>query len=240
MGKSGYKIKVVLIGLIFIAVGGVLMASNLGYLPFNIKEYIFKWQSILIVVGLMSLTKREGVPFGSILIILGIFFHLREHVDLPVTFHQIFWPSFIMGIGVIIILSRILIKPRIFDNRKEFTSVTSDEEYIDDIAIFGGLERTISTKKFKGGRSISIFGGSKVNMLNAELAEGTHEIEVLTIFGGAQYLIPKDWNIKINVVSVFGGFADKRFIAENDIDTSKKLVIKGLAVFGGGEIKNVM
>ena len=240
MGKSGYQIKVVLIGLIFIAVGGILMAGNLGYLPFNIKQYIFKWQTILIVIGLLSLTKREGVPFGSILIILGVFFHLREHVDLPVTFHQIFWPSFIMGIGVIIILSKVLIKPKMFGSRKEYSSVSSDEEYIDDIAVFGGLERTIASKKFKGGRSISIFGGSKVNLLNAELAEGTHEIEMLAIFGGAQYLIPKDWNVKINVVSIFGGFADKRFISENDIDTSKNLVIKGLAVFGGGEIKNIM
>ncbi|MBN2350660.1 MAG: hypothetical protein JXJ22_17620 [Bacteroidales bacterium] len=236
MSKSGYKIKVIFVGLLFIIIGGLLMAGNLGFISINLKEYIFKWQSILIVIGLLSLTKREGIPFGSILIILGVFFHLREHVDLPITFHQIFWPALIMGIGIIIILSRVLIKPRAF--RVDISS--TEEEFIDDVAIFGGLERTITTKKFKGGRSVSIFGGTKLNMLNSELAEGTHEIEILAIFGGVQYLIPKEWNVKINVVSIFGGFADKRLISENDVDPSKQLIIRGLAVFGGGEIKNIM
>ena len=51
-------------------------------------------------------------------------------------------------------------------------------------------------------------------------------------------ILYQDWNIKINIISIFGGFADKRLISENDIDPSKKLIIKGIVIFGGGEIKS--
>ena len=92
---------------------------------------------------------------------------------------------------------------------------------------------------FKGGRLTSIFGGSEINLTNCKLAEGKNVIDVFMVFGGNVLIVPPDWSIKIEVVSIFGGFSDKR---HNFTDESKKenkeLYIKGMAIFGGGEIKN--
>ena len=43
-----------------------------------------------------------------------------------------------------------------------------------------------------------------------------------------------------DVISVFGGFSDKRnTIMPNQNIEDKTLVIKGLVIFGGGEIRNM-
>jgi hypothetical protein len=68
------------------------------------------------------------------------------------------------------------------------------------------------------------------------MAEGRHQLECVNIFGGSSMIVPSDWNIVVEVVSIFGGFADKR--VPTVVDPTKTLIIKGVAIFGGGEIKN--
>jgi len=105
------------------------------------------------------------------------------------------------------------------------------------MSIFGGGDRVISSRNFKGGRLTAIFGGSKYNMMNAQLAKGRNMIDIFTIFGGCKFIIPPDWEVKIEVSAIFGGFSDKRLIPR-DIprDPSRELIIKGVAIFGGGDI----
>ena len=50
--------------------------------------------------------------------------------------------------------------------------------------------------------------------------------------------MPEEWDIKIEVTSVFGGFSDKRVRTIVERDREKTLVITGVNVFGGGEIVN--
>jgi hypothetical protein len=45
--------------------------------------------------------------------------------------------------------------------------------------------------------------------------------------------------VRIDVIAVFGGFSDKRYHQKVEgINFNKQIVIKGLVVFGGGEIKS--
>jgi predicted membrane protein len=105
------------------------------------------------------------------------------------------------------------------------------------MSIFGGGDRVISSQAFKGGRVTAIFGGSKYNMNSAELAKGRNVIDIFTVFGGCKFIIPEDWEVKIEVSAVFGGFSDKRHIRKDvPRDPSKELIIKGIAIFGGGDI----
>ena len=51
--------------------------------------------------------------------------------------------------------------------------------------------------------------------------------------------IPADWKVAINVVSIFGGFDDKRYHIDNSQkDSENILLIKGVSIFGGGKIRN--
>ena len=50
--------------------------------------------------------------------------------------------------------------------------------------------------------------------------------------------LPVDWEVVIKTVTIFGGFEDKRTKAQTEISDKKILIIKGLVLFGGGELKN--
>ena len=60
------------------------------------------------------------------------------------------------------------------------------------------------------------------------------------MFGGTKLVVPEDWNIKITVTSVFGGFSDKHRMlpVESTYDKETILIIRGFVLFGGGEIKS--
>ena len=68
--------------------------------------------------------------------------------------------------------------------------------------------------------------------------EGTHVLDVTCIFGGVEIIVPGDWNIKVEVAAVLGGFEDNRKAPGKPVDPDKTLIIKGVTVFGGGEIKS--
>jgi len=112
------------------------------------------------------------------------------------------------------------------------------KDVIDDVAIFGGGTKIITSENFKGGNVTAIFGGSEIILKGCKLAEGTNVIDVLAVFGGTTIIVPSDWNIVLNVTPIFGGFSNKSVKDPNRvIDLSKTLIIKGLVVFGGGELK---
>ena len=52
--------------------------------------------------------------------------------------------------------------------------------------------------------------------------------------------MPDDWDIKIKVQPIFGGFSDTHRIHPQNTDDELKseLIIKGMVIFGGGEIKS--
>ena len=51
--------------------------------------------------------------------------------------------------------------------------------------------------------------------------------------------MPKNWKVIVNLTPIFGGFDDKRRVDPNQVyEENKVLVIKGIVLFGGGELKN--
>jgi predicted membrane protein len=119
----------------------------------------------------------------------------------------------------------------------EDQNLTRDK--IDDVAIFGGGNKIITSENFRGGNVTAVFGGSEINLMNCKLAEGENVVDMLCIFGGSTLIIPSDWNVIVSVTSIMGGFSNK--IVKNPArvtDTTRSLHIKGLALFGGGEVKS--
>jgi len=95
------------------------------------------------------------------------------------------------------------------------------------------------TPNFKGGSMVAIFGGSKVDLTHCGIAEGDRPvIEMVCIFGGNSLMVPSDWNVKVEIFNIFGGYADKRIGSQQTVDNKKTLVLKGVTIFGGGEVKS--
>ena len=216
-----------ILGIILILAGMLLIASYLGWIPMTFRHVIISWQMLLITLGLFFIFSRDNTPAGLILIAVGAFFLLPRFLPMSFEFRRLVWPVLLVAFGLVLVTRRA--------GRHKIP--TDSLDYIDDMSIFGGGDKMVTSQNFRGGRLTSVFGGSKINLLKADLAKGKNVIDIFAIFGGTKLMIPASWNIKIEVTALFGGFTDKRTAPpDNIIDPSKELIIKGIVIFGGGDI----
>lgn len=228
--------KRVILGGILIGLGALLLLSSMDIFHFSISHIIFSWPFFFIVIGLVILLNTNKKLFGGILTGLGVFFII------PRMFPYIYYNSGIV-FSVIFIAIGIYI---IFKHKKKDSFVAGKDGFykkdlIDDVSIFGGGNKIISSDNFRGGNITAIFGGSEINLTGCKLSSGDQVIDTLLIFGGTTIIVPRDWNVIVNVTSILGGFSDKSIKDPNVIpDQSRTLYVKGLAMFGGGELKNYL
>lgn len=228
---SSGSTKRLMTGVVLLIVGGLLLMRNFDILPWHIGKIIFSWQMLLIAIGFISLSGKNYTGAIVLFTIGGFFLLPKIFLNLNINFIAVFWPLIIIVIGLTMILRRQnFIKPRSEDANRH------SEDYLDEVNIFGGSERILSSEFFEGGRTTNIFGGSTINLKNVKLKNGYAEIEMTSIFGGCKLYVPENWNIRIEATSIFGGINDKRQLSYTETANTNTLVIKGVAIFGGGEI----
>jgi len=208
-------------GLILIAVGFILIISHFGILPNDWRHIIISWQALLILIGSVMLFSRQNQPAGGILILIGGFFLVPRVLPGYFEWNDLFWPVILLGVGTIIILREVLKRK---NDRK------GSPDFIDIVSILGGGDRNIASQNFEGGRITAIFGGGKLDLRKARLAEGVNELDLFLMFGGYKFILPPEWNVRMEVTTILGGFSDKRQYSGTEVrDPSRELVIKGNA-----------
>jgi predicted membrane protein len=229
--------KKVAFGFSLVGAGVLLILGRMGFIPGEYMEYIFSWQSLLIVLGLIGLLgERNSLVFSLLLIITGGFFLATDIFTISVEAQKLFWPVLLVIAGLLIILKRKSYDKwsKKFKNGEQVNSDFFKRDYV-----FGGGKNFITSNEFSGGNVSVVFGGCELDLTEAGLAEGTHILELSAVFGGVSILVPRTWNVEVQVTGVLGGFSDERkYYSPDEIDLTRKLIIKGSAVFGGGELKN--
>ncbi len=224
-----------ILGVALLLIGASLMLNNLNIFPeWHWVQIVFSWKMLLVLLGgTIIITASNKIP-GIVLVLIGGMFILSDLNVLPdISFWRILLPIILIGIGLSIILS----KPINFEGFDSLRK-TSSLDMLDEVAILGGSKKIISSKGFKGGKVTAILGGGEIDLTRSQLSEGVNVLEVVAILGGSSILVPDDWNIKIDVVSILGGFSDSRKQSGIIVrDESKVLIIKGFVLLGGGEIK---
>ena len=228
-------------GLFFLAIGGVLLARQFG---FDFPGWLFTWQMLLIVIGLFIGAQQNFRDFGWLIMVsIGVIFLLDDiWPELPVK--NFAWPIGIIAVGLIVIFGAFRrSRKENFELNDVSTSNTiisasgaSNEDIIDAVAIFGSVKKMIYSKKFRGGEIVTVFGGSEINLSQADF-EGTLVIEIVQIFGGTKLIIPPHWEVRSQAVAILGGIEDKRQQHQGP-DAKKILVLDGVAILGGIEIKS--
>jgi predicted membrane protein len=237
--RSGVSGTRIFVGIILILLGGLFLLENLDLIYFDIPRIIFSFPMILIILGAIIMINSRKKNFGILLFVIGIFLMFPRifpwiHYNASIVF-----PIIIIILGIFIITRRRDHHSRgafnVFNNKGNSISI----DKIDEISIFGGGEKIISSDNFQGGNVTSIFGGSEIDLTNCKLAPGENVIDILAIFGGNTFIVPKDWNIHIDVFPLFGGFSNKIFRDPGTVvNKDRSLLIKGFVLFGGGEIKS--
>jgi predicted membrane protein len=248
----------VVLGIVLIVIGGLFLLRTGGIISLDIPRIIFSFPFILTVGGVLIIANSRKRTFGVIVFIFGVF------LLIPRIFPYIYYDDdIIIPIVIILVGAGIIFRQRtwkskniyhanepIVDDAKEFGKKFADgikhrsynwevnKDYIDDVSIFGGGHKVIHSDNFKGGNITAIFGGSEIDLTQCKLAEGDNVLDVVIIFGGTEIIVPKDWNVRMNVTPLFGGFSNKTRREYNQpLDQTRTLLIKGIALFGGGELK---
>lgn len=228
-------------GLVIVILGALWLAKSLGA---DIPQWIISWPMFLIGLGIFIGAKHSfRNPAWFILVIIGSVF-LLNNFFVTISLGQVFWPLIIITAGLVMIF-----KPRNRNrqwgnwdkdryqryNRTENTS----EDYLESVSIFGSVKKNIIAKDFKGGESVCVFGGSELNLTQADI-NGRVVVELVMVFGGTKLIVPANWQIQSSeLVSIFGGLEDKRPIyANTTVDSNKVLILKGTCIFGGITIKS--
>lgn len=238
MMKPHHRFKTMLVGILIVTFGLLYMLRNMYVIDNHTWRMIFSWPMLLVVLGVVNLADRK-ISWGLLLLAIGSIFLADRYYDLHYNLFSFFWPVVIIVVGIGMIFSKTFYA-RHFRRHRHCYSRTNNEiiegDYLDEAAIFGGSERVIHSNDFRGGKIVSIFGGSKIDLTQCHLAAGDNIIEMTAIFGGSTLIVPNDWNVKVEMFNAFGGFADKR--RNMNVDFNKTLIIKGAAIFGGGELKS--
>jgi hypothetical protein len=111
------------------------------------------------------------------------------------------------------------------------------DDYLDTVSIFGGVNKTVLSKSFKGGDIVNIFGGAELDFTQADI-DGRVYLDITQIFGGTKIIVPSNWQVVSDLAAVFASVDDKRIKSTASSVNGKILVLKGVSIFAGVDIRS--
>lgn len=215
-------------GIVLIIIGVLFLLDNLDIIPYYLPNFLFQWESIFVIIGISMLA--TGRRAGLVFLLIGGFFLIPEIFYIPGFYFDDWWPMILVIIGI-----SVLLRGR---HKGAPKPGEVDENFLDEMSVFGGTKKVVTAQELRGGKLTFVFGGSEINLTNANLAPGENVIDVFVLFGGTTIVVPPEWKVRIDATAIFGGFSDERNPVVTDGDDTKELVIKGFIMFGGGDIKS--
>lgn len=178
-------LKKLVVGAVFILAGVALLGFNMGFFPEEYRWIVFSWQTLLMVIGFISIVGSAHIIGGSVLIFIGAYFMLQDYAHLHLNLLDWALPALLIIIGISFLSRRLFYRfhnhPHI--HRTRF-SKNIDANMVNDYNIFNGSKQKIYSENFQGGSSTNIFGGCELDFTNSQLAEGENYFDITCIFGG--------------------------------------------------------
>lgn len=232
-----------------IVVGFLFLLDNMGLINAgNLFDY---WPAIFIIIGLVRIIQADsgaGRMVGFIFALVGFFWILDNTGALPFSFGRL-WPALLILIGLTVIwksLSPPSAKsagcctcpvPPASDVPPPLPSdsAAGDADMVQGVAVLGGFKRVMNTQSFRGGSLTAFMGGCEIDLRDASISTNPAVIDIFAFWGGVELRIPDDWVVELRGMPILGGFEDKTRPPREHL---KRLVVKGMVIMGGVEVKN--
>ena len=241
--EKGKKREKMLFGFCILIFGILFLLKKLGIF---IPESLFYPSSILIVIGLIMLIRHKfRKSIGYILVGIGLFIKLNDY------YPEIIDWSLFLPIALIFAGASMVIRAKFGKRNKTNTTDwkskmgayefndqdISLEDFVDSVSIFGGVKKQVTSKNFKGADLVTIFGATEINLMQADF-ENKIIIDLTTVLGGAEIIVPSDWQVQSEIVAILGGFEDNRHTLPIEKTADKIVLLRGTCVLGGVEVKS--
>jgi predicted membrane protein len=211
------------IGLTVMLAGLVLALDSLGLVDGGL---LFRfWPLALVAIGILKVMApgRQGGSAGIFWIVAGVAFLL---VTLGRMSMGGVWALLLFGLGAHIAWKAL--RP---------PSVPKDPSSgLDMLQFMGGTKSVVTSADFKGGQATAVMGGCEIDLRHASMPDGRAAVvDTFAFWGGIEIKVPDDWEVVSHGNAVLGGFVNN---ARSLPGAKKRLVVTGLAIMGGVEVKN--
>jgi len=246
------------IGLAIIVAGILFMLDNLGLV--HAEHYLEYWPVVLVAIGVVQMVQTGswvGYGWSLVWIVAGLWL-LGQNIGLITISLWALWPLLLVLVGASIIwraFSPPACCPPEVRPSAEMQSSTAPpggtvearasasgvprsarDPFVHAFALLGAQERTVGTAVFRGADLVAFMGACKLDLRRATMVGEEAVIDVLALMGGVDILIPESWTVDAKVLPVMGGLGDHTHPIASG--TPQRLVIRGLALMGGVEVKN--
>ncbi|WP_254823650.1 LiaF transmembrane domain-containing protein [Haloglomus halophilum] len=216
----------VLFGAIVVLLGVLLLLDTTGV--FRVDDYLVYVPSLFVLLGVWALVRAglRGFVGPTVLIVVAGAWQAVALGYTTVGAVVAFWPVLIIAFGLSVVLGTYRSKAR-----------ATDDSYNSLFAAFGGVERRNTSKAFTGADLTAVFGGAELDLREAELASRPATVNTVALFGGAEVIVPREWNVRMEVIPILGGASDERPRRENT-NEAVDLIVTGFAAFGGVSVSD--
>lgn len=232
-GERGGATARLVFGLLVIALGVIFLGDNLDLFDGGDALHAF-WPAAFVVIGLVVLLEPRrhggsGRMWGLVWVIAGlwIFAHQRDWIE--VDFWELFFPAALMLAG------GTLVWRALGGGRGRFPASAGDESEPRAFALMAGNDLRSTSATFRGADLGAFMGGVNLDLTGAKLAGDEAEVDVFAMWGGIEIRVPPEWTVVGKVVPLMAAFEDK---TQPVAGSTKRLVVRGVVVMGGVEIKN--
>ena len=233
-------------GLLIVLVGVVLLLGTTGVTP---TDSLWDWFPLaFVVIGVWALvTSGFRNLTGPVMVIAVAGTFLLRNLEL-ITREELatWWPLFIVLFGVLNIVNRTR------RSRRIEVAGGEDEKEITAVSVFSGDERRLSTDRFTGAELVAVFGDVRLDLRDVSVPAPPAVVEAVCVFGDIEIRVPEDWDVRRDVLVVFGDVSDKRPLNKKESEGAEtedagsagekgrrhELAVTGLVLFGDIEIRD--
>ena len=217
-----------MLGLFIILIGVVFTLDSLELLA--AERFLRYWPAGLIVIGAAKLWQthsRSGSSQGGMLFLVAGGWMLLHTLDIVALSLLRFWPLLLVFVGSVVVWQSL--------RGRRVGATEAGDAVVNAIAILSGVRRGSRARAFRGGELTAFMGGCEIDLREAGI-DGEAVIDVFAMWGGIEIRVPESWNVTGEMTRIMGGFEDSTRASGNA--RTHTLIVRGLVVMGGVEVKN--
>jgi predicted membrane protein len=236
LGRGGPMTPRLIVGLAIALFGLVLVLDRLNLVVAD--QALRLWPAVIVAIGALMFTQSRrtgGGINGVIVMIVGGWLLLNTLGILRVRFWEMFWPMILIGIGSVLVMQAMRRHTR-------EGSGTDTDNTLNIFVVMGGMKRTSTAQRFRGGEVTALMGGAQIDLRQATIPPGEEAaLDIFAVMGGCEITVPPSWTVVTPLVPIMGGVDDKRLPplpGSTESTPAPRLVLRGLLLMGGIEIKS--
>ncbi len=224
-----------IVGLVLIALGvllGLERSELLG--DFNVWSL---WPLVIVAFGVSMLLSDRSSPVGGLIVIgIGIVL-LAQSLDLfGFDVWGVFGALLLIGVGLWVFLRRDRPIPEVIRSTDYAGVEASGEDWVSLTTVFGDRDIDSAATAFRGGTMTVVFGDLELDLSRAQLAPGGAAIDVTSLFGDADIVVPAGWEVRVQRTEILGDVKD-RTAAPAAASGLPVLTVRATAILGDVEVK---